>query len=66
MWKVFDWSPISAREDEELVTLFSLEEIRKVVFSCDTNKSPGSDSFFLWPSFRKIRISFKVSWRVFF
>lgn len=60
-----DWSTISAREDEELVTPFSLEEIRKVAFSCDRNKSPGLDSFFLWSSFRIIGISLKVSWREF-
>lgn len=43
--KSFDWSPISIRENEELAILFSLEEIRKVVFSCDRNKSLGSDGF---------------------
>lgn len=40
-----EWSPISSREDEELVALFTLEEIRKAVFSSDRNKSPGLDDF---------------------
>lgn len=29
----------------ELVALFSLNEIRSLVFVCDRNKSPGPDDF---------------------
>ena len=36
---------ISSREDEELVVLFTLEEITKIIFSCDGNKSPNVDEF---------------------
>ena len=41
-----DWSPISPREDEKLVAMFSLDEIKKV-FSCDGNKSLCADMFSL-------------------
>lgn len=40
-----DWSPISTREDLELAIPFSLEEIRKVAFNCDRNKSFGPNGF---------------------
>ena len=40
-----DWNPIALREDEELVAPFTLEEIRKPMFSSDGNKSPDLDGF---------------------
>ena len=40
-----DWSPILTREDEDLVALFTLDEVKKAVFSCDRNKSLGADGF---------------------
>lgn len=38
-----DWRLISPRKNKELVALFTLEEITKVVFSCDGNKFPSAD-----------------------
>lgn len=40
-----DWSPISTREDKELVAPFTLDEIRKVVLICGRNESLGFDGF---------------------
>lgn len=40
-----DWSPIFSREDDDLVRPFTVEEIKKVVFSCDINKFLGVDGF---------------------
>lgn len=40
-----DWSTISPREDEKLVDRFTIEEIKKVVFSCNGKKAPGADEF---------------------
>lgn len=38
------WS-IFFKEDDDLVAPFSLDEIKKVVFSCDGNKFSGADGF---------------------
>lgn len=40
-----EWNPISASDKEELVAPCTLEEIRKVVFGFDRNKSFGHDGF---------------------
>lgn len=40
-----DWSPISEQERRSLDSPFSIEEIRKVIFECDRNKSPSLDGF---------------------
>ncbi|MDV3143360.1 MAG: hypothetical protein Q8761_02940, partial [Sweet potato little leaf phytoplasma] len=42
-----DWRPISVSEKMELDSPFTLEEVRKVVFECDRNKSLGPDGFSL-------------------
>ncbi|KAL6288610.1 hypothetical protein ACE6H2_006120 [Prunus campanulata] len=40
-----NWSPISEREAVWLERPFELEEIRKAVFECGKDKSPGPDGF---------------------
>ena len=42
-----EWSPIADQEAEDLERPFEEEEVRKVVFSSDGNKSPGPDGFTL-------------------
>ena len=42
-----DWSPIVVEEATDLVRPFEEEEVKKAVFDCDGNKSPGPDGFTL-------------------
>lgn len=42
-----DWSPINETMADWLVKLFEVAEVTEVVFSCDGNKFPGLDGFFL-------------------
>ena len=39
-----DWSPILSREDV-LVVPFTIEEIKKIVLSCNGNNAPGANRF---------------------
>ena len=42
-----DWSPITTQDAVSLVQPFEEEEVKKAVFDCNGNKSPGSDCFTL-------------------
>ena len=42
-----DWSPIAVVDAIRLERPFEEEEVKKVVFECDGNKSLGPDSFTL-------------------
>ena len=42
-----EWSPIVAEEAIDLERPFDEEEVKKAVFDCDGNKSPGPDGFTL-------------------
>ena len=42
-----DWSPITNEDAVDLVRPFEEEEVKKAVFDCDGNKSPGPDGFTL-------------------
>ena len=42
-----DWSPIAVNVVVDLERPFEEEEVKKAVFNCDGNKSPGPDSFTL-------------------
>ena len=42
-----DWSPIVVEDATNLVSPFEEEEIKKAVFDCDGNKSPGPNGFTL-------------------
>ena len=47
-----DWSPILADEAVDLVRPFEEEEVKRAVFDCGGNKSPGLDGYSL-PFFQK-------------
>lgn len=57
-----DWRLISPRKNKELVALFTLEEITKVVFSCDGNKFPSADGLSM-AFFQENLVSSKEIWR---
>ena len=40
-----NWSPIRAQEAEWLERPFEMEEVRKLVFECGKDKSPGPDGY---------------------
>ena len=42
-----DWAPIAPSEAANLIRPFEEEEVKKAVFDCDGNKSPGPDGFTL-------------------
>ena len=42
-----DWSLIATKDAVNLVRPFEEEEVKKAVFVCDYNKSPGPDGFTL-------------------
>ena len=49
----FEWSPITAEDAVDLIRPFEEEEVKKAVFECDGNKSPGLDGFF-WLSSKNV------------
>ena len=42
-----DWSPITIEDVVDMVWSFEEEEIKKAIFDCDGNKSPGPNGFTL-------------------
>lgn len=44
-WNDIDWQPVDEENAECLTLPFEEEEIKKAIFGCERNKSPGPDGF---------------------